>query len=89
MCIRISELEWVIICTFAEREENVRRGADVFHGGSSRSDLAPQHVVEDLGRVLLALEVDAVEVAEQHEQHARVVHLLNNHQEFTARAHYV
>lgn len=66
-----------IFSTFAKCEKNVWRGADVLHGGCSGADLAPQHVVEDLSRVLLALEVDPMEVAQQHEQHARDIHLLN------------
>ena len=63
-------------CTFAECEEDVWRGADVLHGGCPGADLSPQHVVEDLGGVLLALKVDPMEVAKQHQQYARVVHLL-------------
>ena len=49
----------------AQREENVWLGADVLDSGRPRPDLPPEHVVEDLHGVLLALKVDPVHVPQQ------------------------
>ncbi len=62
--------------TFAQREKDLRRGADILHSGSPGSDGAPQHTVKNLRNILLALEVNAVEVPDEQEEEAGVVHLL-------------
>ncbi len=62
--------------TFAQREKDLRRGADILHSGRPSSDGAPQHTVENLRNILLALEVNAVEVPDEEEEEAGVVHLL-------------
>jgi len=60
----------------AEGEDDLRLGADVLHGRGSSPDLPPQNVVEDVDGILLALEVDPVEVGQDQQQQAGVVRLL-------------
>ena len=50
------EGDLLVLVSPAESEDDLRAGADVLHGWGPRSDLSPQHVVEDLSGVFLALD---------------------------------
>jgi hypothetical protein len=72
--ILLSEVERLPL---AEGEDDLWLGADVLHGRGSSPDLSPQNVVEDVDGILLALEVDPVEVGQDQQQQAGVVRLLH------------
>lgn len=60
----------------AQRENDVRFRANVFHGGSSRSNLPPEDTVENLNGILFALKVYPVHIPQQGQNKACVVHFL-------------
>ena len=62
--------------TSAQGEQYLGCRADVLDCRGPRPNLSTQDVVENLSSIFLSLKVDFVQVAEQHQQEAGVVHLL-------------
>lgn len=56
------ERDLLVLVARHQREQDLHLRDDVLHRGRPRPDLSPQHIVEHLRHVLLALEVDPIQV---------------------------
>ena len=54
------EGDLLLLVAPAQGEHDLGRGADVLHSRGPRPDLSPQHVVEYLRSILLALKTDLI-----------------------------